>query len=46
MPETRNAILKMGVDPVGGKPEKLEMLIKNELKIWSQVVKKGDISID
>ena len=46
MPETRSAILKMGVDPVGGKPEKLEMLIKNELKIWSQVVKKGDISID
>jgi hypothetical protein len=46
MPETRTAIVKMGVEPVGGKPEKLEMLIKNELKIWSQVVKKGDIALD
>jgi len=46
MPETRAAISKMGVEPVGGKPEKLEMLIKNELKIWSQVVKKGDIAVD
>ena len=46
MPDTRAAILKMGVDPVGGKSDKLDSLIKQELKIWSQVVKKGDISID
>ena len=46
MPETKAAILKMGVDPVGGKAEKLDSLIKHEIKIWSQVVKKGDISVD
>jgi hypothetical protein len=46
MPETRAAILKMGVDPAGGKAERLDSLVKNEIKIWSQVVKKGDISID
>ena len=45
-PETRAAIVKMGVDPVGGKSEKLDSLIKQEIKIWSQVVKKGDISLD
>jgi tripartite-type tricarboxylate transporter receptor subunit TctC len=46
MPETRASIIKMGVDPVGGKSDKLDSLIKQEIKIWSQVVKKGEISLD
>jgi tripartite-type tricarboxylate transporter receptor subunit TctC len=46
MPETRASIIKMGVDPVGGKSDKLDSLIKQEIKIWSQVVKKGEISIE
>lgn len=46
LPDIQNAMLKMGVTPVGGGPDKLEVLVKNEIKIWSQVVKKAEITLD
>jgi tripartite-type tricarboxylate transporter receptor subunit TctC len=46
LPDVQSAMLKMGVTPAGGNPEKLDTLVKNELKIWGQVVKKADITLD
>jgi len=39
-------MIKMGVTPVGGGPDKLDILVKNEIKMWSQVVKKADITLE
>ena len=46
LPEVQLGMQKMGVTPSGGPPEKLETLVKNEIKIWSQVVKKADITLE
>ena len=46
LPDIQTAMLKMGVTPVGGGSEKLDVLVKNEIKIWSQVVKKAEITLD
>ena len=46
LPDIQAAMLKMGVTPVGGGSEKLDVLVKNEIKIWTQVVKKADITLD
>jgi hypothetical protein len=34
----------MGVFMAGGKPERLEALVASDLKMWSQVVKKANIT--
>lgn len=44
--EVREAMSKAGVDPIGGKPERLDALVQSEIKMWSQVVKKGNITAD
>jgi tripartite-type tricarboxylate transporter receptor subunit TctC len=46
LPEIKESMAKMGVDPAGGKPEKLDVLVRNEIKMWTQVVKKGNIVAD
>ena len=46
LPDVQLAMQKMGVNPVGGASEKLDTLVKNEIKIWSQVVKKAEITLD
>ncbi len=46
LPDVQVAMQKMGVNPVGGAPDKLDTLVKNEIKIWSQVVKKADITLE
>lgn len=43
LPEVKESLVKMGVDPAGGKPEKLDALVRSEIKMWTQVVKKGNI---
>ena len=43
LPEVREAMVKQGVDPAGGMPEKLDTLLRSELKLWSQVVTRGKI---
>lgn len=45
LPEVKEAMAKQGVDPVGGKPEKLDSLLRRELALWSQVVARGKIVI-
>ena len=42
--DVRDAMARMGVDAVGGKPEKLDALVRSELTMWEQIVKKGKIS--
>jgi tripartite-type tricarboxylate transporter receptor subunit TctC len=46
LPDVQAAMIKMGVTPVGGGPDKLDILVKNEIKMWSQVVKKADITLE
>lgn len=46
LPEVKDSMAKAGVEPIGGKPEKLDELVRRELKTWNQVVKKGHITAD
>ena len=43
LPDVKEAMAKQGVDPAGGNPEKLDALVRSELKLWSQVVTRGKI---
>ncbi len=43
LPEVKELMAKMGVDPAGGKPEKLDALVRSEIKMWTEVVKKANI---
>ena len=43
LPDVREMLLKQGVDPAGGSPDKLDTLLRSELKTWSQVVTRGKI---
>ena len=46
MPDVKEAMAKQGVDPVGGKAEKLDALLQHEIKQWSEVVVRGKIVAD
>ncbi len=46
LPEVKESMAKMGVDPAGGKPEQLDARLRSEIKMWIQVVKKGNIVVD
>jgi tripartite-type tricarboxylate transporter receptor subunit TctC len=43
LPDVKEAMAKQGVDPAGGKPEKLDTLVRSELKLWTRVVTRGNI---
>ena len=45
-PEMRESLLAQGCIAVGGKPEELTALIKNEYALWSRVVQAGGIKVD
>jgi tripartite-type tricarboxylate transporter receptor subunit TctC len=46
LPDVRDAMEKQGVQPVGGAPEKLDVLLRHELKLWSDVVVRGKITAE
>ncbi|SNT38264.1 Tripartite-type tricarboxylate transporter, receptor component TctC [Noviherbaspirillum humi] len=46
LPEVKEAMAKQGVNPTVGPPERFGNLLRNELKLWSQVVSRGKISVD
>ena len=46
LPEVREAMQKQGVEPAGGRPDRFEALLRNELRLWSQVVARGKIVAD
>jgi tripartite-type tricarboxylate transporter receptor subunit TctC len=46
LPEVKDAMARMGVNTAGGKPERLDSLVRSELVMWKQVVQKGHITAD
>jgi tripartite-type tricarboxylate transporter receptor subunit TctC len=42
-PDVKEALAKQGVDAAGGPPDRMGNLLRNELKLWSQVVTRGKI---
>jgi tripartite-type tricarboxylate transporter receptor subunit TctC len=46
LPEVREVMQKQGIEPAGGRPERFEALLRNELRLWSQVVTRGKIVVD
>ncbi|WP_298212688.1 tripartite tricarboxylate transporter substrate binding protein [Acidovorax sp.] len=44
--EVKDSMTNAGVEPIGGTPEKLDELVRRELKTWGRVVKKGHITAD
>lgn len=46
LPEVKEAMAKAGVELIGGKPEKLDAMVRSQIKMWTQVVKKGNITAD
>jgi tripartite-type tricarboxylate transporter receptor subunit TctC len=46
LPEVKDALARMGVNAAGGKPERLDSVVRSELVMWKQVVQKGHISAD
>jgi len=45
-PEMRESLLAQGCIAVGGKPEELTALIRQEYALWSRVVQAGGIKVD
>ena len=45
-PEMKERLLAQGCIAVGGKPEELTALIKNEYALWSRVVQAGGVKVD
>ena len=43
LPEVKAAAAKMGVTLAGGTPETLDGLVRKEIKVWAQVVKRANI---
>jgi tripartite-type tricarboxylate transporter receptor subunit TctC len=46
LPDIREAMAKQGVDAAGGPPERMATLLADELKLWSDVVRRGKISAE
>lgn len=46
LPDVKQAMGKLGVTPAGGKPDKLDVLVRSEIKLWAQVIKRGNIVVE
>ena len=46
LPEVKEAMARQGVEAAGGPPERLDALVRSELKLWAQVVSRGKIVAD
>ena len=46
LPDIKEAIAKMGVEPAGGEPRELDAQVRAELKMWSDIVKRGKIAAE
>lgn len=46
IPEVKEALAKMGVTLAGGTPETLAGLVRKEIKVWTQVVKRANIATE
>jgi tripartite-type tricarboxylate transporter receptor subunit TctC len=45
-PDMKESLAAQGCLAVGGKPEELTTLIRNEYQLWSKVVKAGGVRIE
>jgi tripartite-type tricarboxylate transporter receptor subunit TctC len=45
-PETRERLLKQGLEPAGNTPEEFDAYIRSEIEKWSKVVKQSGIKPD
>ena len=46
LPEVRDTLVKIGVSRVGGTPQTLDGRVRKEIKMWTQVAKRGNIVIE
>jgi len=46
LPEVKDTLVKIGVAQAGGTPQALDALVRSEIKIWTQVAKRGNIVIE
>jgi len=46
LPENKETLAKLGISITGGKPEALDRLVRSEIKVWAQVVKRGKIATE
>ena len=44
--EVKDMLVKIGVSQVGGTPQTLDALVRKEIKMWSQVAKRGNIVVE
>jgi tripartite-type tricarboxylate transporter receptor subunit TctC len=45
-PETRERLLKQGLEPAGNTPQEFDAYIKSEIAKWSKVVKQAGLKPD
>ena len=46
LPDVRDALMSQGIMPVGGKPEVMEHFLKQEINMWSDVIRQGNIQLN
>ena len=46
MPEVRDQLIKLGVDPAGSTPQELQQRIKTDDPIWRERVKEANVSLE
>lgn len=46
LPEVKDVMAKQGVDAAGGPPQRMATLLADELKLWSDVVRDGKITVE
>jgi tripartite-type tricarboxylate transporter receptor subunit TctC len=46
LPEMKEAMAKMGLNPGGGTPAKLDTLVRDEIKMWTAVATRGKIGAE
>ena len=46
LPEVKDMLVKIGVSQVGGTPQTLDALVRKEIKMWTQVAKRGNIVVE
>ena len=45
-PEVKASLAKLGVDTLGGSPEKLAAMVQSEIRKWTDIAREKDIHID
>lgn len=46
LPDVKEAMAKQGLQPIGGKPEQLDSVVRSEIQLWTRVVTRGKIAVD